>query len=128
MNHIAHSSLASPHPAPTICHPERSLADSEATRRTASKDPYNLHAVRGDARNFRTVVRFFDDHDTELIPTFSQADAPLNCHFQTRSGERMQPTAQAVGSGGKCTSSGGAKETPPYLRTAVTFCVGTAHA
>ena len=60
------------------CHPERSLAKSEATRQTESKDPYNLPATRGDARSFRIAIRFFDDHDTEVLHDPSR-EAAIEC-------------------------------------------------
>ncbi|HKF05717.1 MAG TPA: hypothetical protein VKB49_25580 [Candidatus Sulfotelmatobacter sp.] len=123
MNHIPHSRLMSPHEAPIACRPERSLAKSEAIRQTESKDPYNLNTGSGDPGNFRIAIRFFDDHDTELIPTFEQVEESLSCRFKPRSGERMQLTAQAEGSNGKSSSSEGAKEA--HIRTAVTFYVGT---
>ena len=40
------------------CHPE-----------TESKDPYQLATACADARNFRIVIRFFDDHETERPAT-----------------------------------------------------------
>ena len=62
------------------CHPERSLAESEANRQTESKDPYQCDTAdaacleirgvcaesRSSASNFRIVVRFFDEHESEL--------------------------------------------------------------
>ncbi len=47
----------------TLCHPERSLAESEATRQTESKDPVPAIATNGNARNSRVVVRFIDDSE-----------------------------------------------------------------
>jgi len=99
------------------------VAKSEAIRQTESKDPYNLNGTSGEARNFRIAVRFFDDHDAELTPTFNRAQEASHCHFKPRSGERMQPTAQAVGNESKCTSSEGAKEA--HVRTIVTLQVAT---
>ena len=106
-------------------HPERGLAKSEATCQSQSKDPLLADSTTGNARNFRIEVRFFDDHDTELTPTFNRTEESRSCRFQPRSGERMQPTAQAVGSRGKSSSSEGAKETRPYIRTAVSFYFAT---
>ena len=60
------SPVGTAEPAANPCHPERSLAASEASGQTQSKDPYNPHGGRGDARNFRIVIRFFDDNDSEL--------------------------------------------------------------
>jgi hypothetical protein len=76
-----------------------------------------------DAGDFRIAVRFFDDHDAELTPTFNRAQEASHCRFKPRSGERMQPTAQAVGSSSKCTSSEGAKEA--HVRTTFTLHVAT---
>jgi hypothetical protein len=123
MNHIAHSRPVSPHAALKACHPERNQAKSEAIRLTESKDPYNLNGTTSLAGNFRIAVRFFDDHDAELTPTFNRAEEPLRCGFKPRSGERVQPTAQAVGSSSKCTSSEGAKEA--HVRTTFTLHVAT---
>ena|SRR5215469_10318593 len=75
MIHVPHSRLVSPHAAPTVCHPEAILAKSKAICQTAPKDPYSLHGDRGDARNFRIVVRFFDDHDTEFLHDSSREPA-----------------------------------------------------
>jgi len=46
-----------------ICHPERSLAKSEAIRQTKSKDPYQVGTTLGDATNFRVAIGFFDNHE-----------------------------------------------------------------
>ena len=61
--------------APKPCHPERSLAMSEAIRQTESKDPYHPDATRCDERNFRIAVRFFDEHETEQCPVSSREAA-----------------------------------------------------
>ncbi len=45
------------------CHPERSLAQSEATRQTQSKDRVPADGITGDARNFHIVVRFFEEDE-----------------------------------------------------------------
>ena len=50
------------------CHPERSLAKSEAIRQTKSKDPCCIVATESSERYFRTVVRFFTEHDPEQCP------------------------------------------------------------
>ncbi len=44
-----------------FCHPERSLAKSEATRQTQSKDPYRTSPLDA-AVNFRITVRFIEEH------------------------------------------------------------------
>jgi hypothetical protein len=49
-------------------HPERSLAKSAAILQTESKDLMSVGGATGDARNFRIVIRFYDEHDTEHIP------------------------------------------------------------
>jgi hypothetical protein len=45
---------------------------SAANRQTQSKDPYYLSPTGGDAGNFRIIVRFFDDHETECEPSPSR--------------------------------------------------------
>ena len=56
-------------------HPERSRAESEANRQTQSKDPYHPDTSRGTEANFQVVVRFFDEHETELRPVPSREAA-----------------------------------------------------
>jgi hypothetical protein len=51
--------------SPKSCHLERGLGESEASRQTQSKDPVLSGAVRGDARSYRVVVRFFDEQNAE---------------------------------------------------------------
>jgi hypothetical protein len=65
------------HPSTTfkLCHPERSLALSEANRQTESKYPYHPDATRCDERDFRIAVRFFDEHETEQCPVSSREAA-----------------------------------------------------
>jgi len=48
-----------------ICHPEWSLAKSEASRQEESKDPYQLGTTLGDATNFRVVIAIVDKHETQ---------------------------------------------------------------
>ncbi len=62
------------------CHPERSLAESEANRQTQSKDPVFASVTTGPEGNSRAVVRFFDEHEAEKIEAGSQ-------HFSTLSRE-----------------------------------------
>ena len=50
------------------CHPERSLAESEANHQTQSKDPCCTGVLEGTAESFRIVIRFFDQQGTELFP------------------------------------------------------------
>jgi hypothetical protein len=63
---------------PTLCHPERSLAESEATRQTQSKDPYRTEAADGSERNFRIVIRFFDKQNPEVCHESSR-EAAIEC-------------------------------------------------
>jgi hypothetical protein len=53
---------------PNGCHPERSVAESEANRQTQSKDPYRAEAAGCKAGNFRIIIRFFDEQETEHLP------------------------------------------------------------
>ena len=56
------------------CHPERSLATRGANQ-TESKDPYDSDTARGAERNFRIVIRFFDEREAELRPVPSREAA-----------------------------------------------------
>lgn len=58
-----------------ICHPERSLAESEATRQTQSKDPVPDESATSIARIFRIAVRFFDEFEAEHLPVSSREAA-----------------------------------------------------
>lgn len=58
-----------------ICHPERSLAESEANRQAQSKDPCRARTAEANAENFRVVIRFFDEHQTEQLLTSSREAA-----------------------------------------------------
>jgi len=60
---------------PNPCHPERSLAESEAIRQTQSKDPYQFGRTLGNARSLRVVIRFFDKHETQHLPISSREAA-----------------------------------------------------
>lgn len=66
------STLYQPSERPSIplmpCHPERRLAVSEATRQTESKDLAPSGSCTGEESNFRIVIRFFDDRETEQCP------------------------------------------------------------
>jgi hypothetical protein len=53
------------------CHPERSLAQSEAKRQTQSKDPVPAHSGADNNGNFRIVIHFLDEHDTETFSVSS---------------------------------------------------------
>jgi len=48
---------------------------SEAIRQTESKDLARSGSCIGDERNFRIVVRFFDEHETEQCPVSSREAA-----------------------------------------------------
>jgi hypothetical protein len=65
------------------CHPERSLAKSEANRPTESKDPVRPDSCTCHARNFRIVIRFFDGDEAEHLPVSSREVAawenPARC-------------------------------------------------
>jgi hypothetical protein len=45
---------------------------SEANRQTQSKDPVRADSGGGNERNFRTVIRFFDECEAEQLPTSSR--------------------------------------------------------
>lgn len=62
----------------TLCHPERSLAKSEANRQTESKDPCNLGMAWGQAASFRIAVRFFDEQGAEVLHAPSREAAKEN--------------------------------------------------
>jgi hypothetical protein len=68
----------------TSCHPERSLAKSEANRQTQSKDPVPLAANTGLEGIFRVVIRFFDEKDAEQRPLdAAQCESPARqCRLQ----------------------------------------------
>jgi hypothetical protein len=51
----------------TLCHPERSLAKCEANCRTETEDPVPADGAITEARNFRIVVRFFDEREAECV-------------------------------------------------------------
>ena len=57
------------------CHPERSRAESEASRQTESKDPVLPDTSTDNEMIFRIVVRFFDEHEAELRPVSSREAA-----------------------------------------------------
>jgi hypothetical protein len=65
------------------CHPVRSLAKSEAIRQTESKDPYCTGATESSKRYFRTVVRFFAEHDPEQCPDSSREEAACESPVRT---------------------------------------------
>ena len=52
---------------PIPCHPERSMAESEANRHTQSKDPVLACSGIGHIRSFRVAVRFFDERGAEIF-------------------------------------------------------------
>jgi hypothetical protein len=65
----------------TSCHPEQSLAKSEAIRQTQSKDPYST-VTANSAGCFRITVRFFEELGTEQSPIASHEAGP--CEGQAR--------------------------------------------
>ena len=67
MNHIRRDNSVTLCMALNPCHPERSLAESEANRQTESKDPVIATSGRGRARSFRVLVRFFDEQGAEVL-------------------------------------------------------------
>ena len=42
---------------------------NEANRQTQSKDPVSADNSAGTERNFRIVIRFFDENEAEQLPT-----------------------------------------------------------
>jgi hypothetical protein len=57
------------------CHPERSLPESEVKRQTRSQDLVPAESATADKINFRTAIRFFDEHNTEKLPLLSREAA-----------------------------------------------------
>ncbi len=77
----------SPHLSITLksCHPERSLVESEANRQTESKDPLLSGRGTGDERNFRIVVRFFEEDNAVHLPvSIGEAEASERTVRQSR--------------------------------------------
>jgi len=66
MNHIRRTRTGSSCTVFNSCHPERSLATSEASRQRESKDPVRAESATGVSGNFRIVVRFFDEKKGEF--------------------------------------------------------------
>ena len=81
------------------CHPERSLATSAASHQTQSKDLYDLDPTRGDARNFRIMVRFFSDPEAECDPVSSR-EAATECSPRRKPGVKgVEETSPGVTAG-----------------------------
>ena len=78
MNHIRRDKSVTLCMALNPCHPERSLAKSEANRQTQSKDPVFACSVIGEARSFRIAVRFFDEQGAE-VPHEPSREAAKEC-------------------------------------------------
>ena len=84
-----------------VCHPERSLAESEANRQTQSKDPAPAEGATGNAGNFRIVIRFHDEQGVELFPGPSR-DAAVwesperKCEVRREHGISRVGTAQTM--------------------------------
>lgn len=49
------------------CHPEWSLAKSEANRETQSKDPYHQDTAWGQTADSRIEIGFFDEQNAEVL-------------------------------------------------------------
>jgi hypothetical protein len=58
----------------TLCHPERSLAVSEANRQKQSKDLVFAEGI-SSAGSFRIAVRFLDEQGIEFFPSPSRGAA-----------------------------------------------------
>jgi hypothetical protein len=64
------------------CHPERSLARSEANRQSQSKDPVRAGSTTGNEESFHIVIRFSDDgeDDCEAEPYHETSrEAAIEC-------------------------------------------------
>ena len=77
------------------CHPEPSLAKSEAIRQAESKDPNCISATESSQRYFRTVVHFFAEHDPEQCPVSSHemaaCESPAQkCREKEQKGEESR--------------------------------------
>ena len=55
--------------------PERSLAESESNRQRQSNELVFAKSATADKINFRTAIRFFDEHNTEKLPLLSREAA-----------------------------------------------------
>ena len=77
---------------PKLCHPERSLVESEANRQTQSKDLVHAGIATGTARDFRIVIRFFDEHGGELRHLPSR-EAPTECNLRCTPDGAKETTA-----------------------------------
>jgi hypothetical protein len=75
VNRVGHQPSAHLSTALKPCHPERSLAESEANRQTQSKDPYQRDTALANERNFRIAVRFFDADEAEHRPVSNREAA-----------------------------------------------------
>jgi len=92
-------------PSPHPCHPERSLTMSEANRQTQSKAPCHRDTTRGNARNFRIVIRFSKENQTEQLPISSREAAAWGsparqCGVSERDGASPVGSAQLHESAG----------------------------
>ena len=72
------------------CHPERSLAKSEAIRQTESKDPYSTGATESSEKYFHTAVRFFAEHNPEQRPITSREAAECESPARKRRVEEQR--------------------------------------
>lgn len=67
--HLAMTNVSNP------CDSERSLGNSKAIRRTLPRDSYYSTANDGSNRNFRIVVRFFNEQNAEFCHVRSRETA-----------------------------------------------------
>lgn len=74
------------------CHPERSRAESEASRQTQSKDPYSSSA-RDAAGNFRITVRFIEEQGSGEEQIHSLEHAPED---KQKSGHSLTSSREAA--------------------------------
>ncbi len=78
MNHISRNNGATSCTFLNSCHAEGNLAKSEANRQTQSKDPYSASTALGNARDFRVIIRFYDESDGEYLEGSSREAAILD--------------------------------------------------
>ncbi len=95
MNSLPHQPAPDLHINLKSCHPERSLVASEANRQAQSKDPVRTDSGTGTARNFRIVVRFFDERESELRPVDSREAAAWESRTRQCRGYAIEGTSPA---------------------------------
>jgi len=83
-----------PHHLTTLCHTERSLAESKTKRQGESKDPEPVESVTDDARSFRVAVRFIDDRGSCESPSpFGFAEGRLQRRISDEGEDMLGPGA-----------------------------------